>query len=177
MNWIDIILSVVLCISVIFGFVDGPICQILRICSLFLSFCVALFYHAVISNIFYNVFSVSLHNVLSYFILFGLAALITTIISDFPKNMVDNLKMGGWYNVLCAVLGFVKGTILCGAIIFGILNLCSMPACEMVCTSKIATVMGNGMQNVAAITSNNFFDPLKKNRGSDNAKMAKGTEF
>ncbi|MCF6149512.1 MAG: CvpA family protein [Candidatus Kuenenia sp.] len=184
MNWIDITIFVVLCISIIFGFIDGPICQFLRISSLFISFCAALFYNAIISNIFKNVFSVSLNNILSYFIIFALVALITTIIADFPKNMIDNLKIGSWYNLFGAVLGLVKGTIFCGAIIFGILSLCNKPACEVIYTSKVATAIGNGMQNIASITSNSFLSKMRKNNNenrenkvSNNTKITKGTKF
>ncbi|MBM4055189.1 MAG: CvpA family protein [Planctomycetes bacterium] len=184
MNWIDITIFAILCISIIFGFVDGPICQFLRISSLLISFCAAFFYHASISNIFNNVFSVSLNNVLSYFIIFGLVALITTIVADFPKNMIDNLKIGSWYNLLGAVLGLVKGTIFCGAIIFGILSLCNKPACEAINTSKVATAIGSGMQNIASITSNSFLKKIRKNNleteeneVKNNTKIAKGTNF
>lgn len=184
MNWIDITIFVILCVSIIFGFVDGPIYQFLRISSLFISFCAALFYHGIISNIFKNVFSVSLDNVLSYFIIFGLVALITAIIADFPKNMIDNLKIGSWYNLFGAVLGFVKGTIFCGAIIFGILSLCNKPACEVIYTSKVATAIGNGMQNIASITSNSFLNKMRKNNNENeknkvlsNTKIAKRIRF
>lgn len=151
MNWIDYTIFVILFFSAILGLVSGPIIQFFRIGSLFISFFTAFFFHDVLRKILDGIFSPSTGNLLSYFIIFGAAFIITYIFIDIVKRLTGTWKMGFGFRLLGASLGIMKGIVFCGIIIFGILLFCSEPTHDKVNNSKIASHIGKGMHTIVSI--------------------------
>lgn len=151
MNWIDYTIFVVLFFSAVLGLVSGPVLQFFRICSLFISFFTAFFFHTILSKILDDIFSPSTGNLLGYFIVFGAAFIVTYIFLDILRKVTGTWKMGTGLRLLGAPLGIIKGTIFCGIIIFGILLFCNKPAHEKIHNSKTASHIGKGMHTVVSL--------------------------
>jgi uncharacterized membrane protein required for colicin V production len=183
MNWIDYTIFVILFFSAILGLVSGPILQFFRISSLFISFFTAFFFHGILRKILDGIFSPSTGNLLSYFIIFGAAFIITYIFIDIVKRLTGTWKMGFGFRLLGASLGIIKGIVFCGIIIFGILLFCSKPTQDKVNNSKIAAHIGKGMHTVVSVIpesilnrTTGFTQGVKEKSLSKETKPAKDKE-
>ncbi|WKZ18856.1 MAG: CvpA family protein [Candidatus Jettenia sp. CY-1] len=151
MNWIDYTIFTLVFFAAIFGLSNGPIIQFIRIVCLLISFFTAVFFYGILSNILRGVFVPPTANMLSYFIIFGTALIITYIITDIIKRALDAWNMGIGLRLFGGLLGIIKGIIFCGVIIFGVLSFCSKPTSDKIATSKIATQIGKGMQTMVSL--------------------------
>ncbi len=151
MSWIDYTVFIILFFSAILGLVSGPVLQFFRIGCLFISFFTTFFFHGILSSILSGIFSPSSGKLLSYFIIFGTAFVITYIFTDILKRIMINWKMGMGLRLFGALLGITKGIVFCGVIIFGTLSFCSEPTHDKINDSKIASYIGKGMYTIVSV--------------------------
>ncbi|MCF6150121.1 MAG: CvpA family protein [Candidatus Kuenenia sp.] len=151
MIWIDYSIFVILFFAILFGFISGPVMQFLRIGCLLLSFFAAFFFHGVISNILKGILAQSITDLLSYFTIFGVLFIITSLITNVLKIVIHKTGISIGSRFFGGFLGIFKGVLFCGVIIFGVLLFCSKPTCDTVNTSKIAAPIGKGMQKLVAV--------------------------
>ena len=184
MNWVDYTIFAILFFAVIFGLASGPILQCLRIGCLLISFFAAFFFHGILSNILKGVFTIPTANLLSYFVIFGIAFIITYILTDILKKIMGKWEIGVGLRLFSGFLGILKGLIFCGVIIFGVLLFCNKSTCEMVNTSKIASQIGRGMQTMVSIIPESVSNKItgraketEENKITNNAKSAKDEDF
>src|SRR5574337_1694366 len=161
MNWIDYTIFIVLFFAAILGLANGPVIQFLRIGCLLISFFTAIFFHGILSNMLKGIFTLLTANLLSYFIIFGVAFIITYILTDIVKRLIGQWSMGVGLRLFGALLGILKGLVFCGVIIFGVLLFCSKSTCNKVNTSKIAAQIGKGMQTIVSVIPENVSSKIK----------------
>lgn len=184
MNWIDYTIFTILFFSAIFGLSSGPVIQCIRIACLLISFFTAVFFYGILSNILKSVFVPPTASLLSYFITFGTALIITYIITDIIKRALNTWDMGIGIRLFGGLLGIIKGIVFCGVIIFGILSFCSKPTCDKIFTSKIATQIGKGMQTMVSLIPEDISnkmksgeEELKENKIPEDVKSSKNEDF
>ncbi|MDO8142129.1 MAG: CvpA family protein, partial [Candidatus Brocadiales bacterium] len=151
MNWIDYTIFVVLFFATALGLASGPVLQLLRIGCLLVSFFAAIFFHSILGGVMKGIFTPSTANLLSYFVVFGVAFIATYIITDVLKRIMGKWEMGFGLRLFGALLGILKGLVFCGIIIFGVLLFCTRPTCDKVNASKIASQIGKGMQTIVSV--------------------------
>ncbi len=161
MNWIDYSIFTVLFFAAVFGLASGPALQFFRIGCLLVSFFAALFFYDILSNFLKGVFTLQTANVLSYFVIFGAALMVTYILTDLIKRILGKWEMGMGLRLLGGVLGILKGLVFCGVIIFGVLLFCSKPTCDRVHASKIATQIGKGMHGIVSVAPENVSGKIR----------------
>ncbi len=180
MNWIDYTIFVVLFFAAILGLANGPVIQFLRIGCLLVSFFTAIFFHGILSNMLKGIFTLLTANLLSYFTIFGVAFIVTYILTDIVKRLIGQWNMGVGLRLFGALLGILKGLVFCGVIIFGVLLFCSKPTHDKVNASKTATQIGRGMQTIASIIPESVVNKIKgyteKIEGGRKSNDAKGTK-
>ncbi|MEP9412254.1 MAG: CvpA family protein [Candidatus Brocadia sp.] len=161
MNWIDYSIFAILFFATVFGLASGPVLQFLRIGCLLASFFTALFFYGILSNLLKGIFTLQTASVLSYFVIFGVAFMVTYILTDLVKRILGKWEVGIGLRLFGGLLGILKGLIFCGVIIFGVLLFCSKPICDKVHASKIATQIGKGMQTIVSVIPENISDKIK----------------
>ena len=180
MNWIDYTIFVVLFFATAFGLASGPVLQLLRIGCLLISFFAAIFFHSILGSVMKSIFTPSTANLLSYFVVFGVAFIATYIITDVLKRIMGKWTMGFGLRLFGGLLGILKGLVFCGVIIFGVLLFCTRPTCDKVNISKIASQIGKGMQSIVAIVPESlsnkvrgYAEEIRKKKLSNDAKPEK----
>ncbi|MFO0793349.1 MAG: CvpA family protein, partial [Candidatus Brocadiaceae bacterium] len=93
MNWIDYIIFSILFINAAIGLANGPVIQFLRITSLFISFFVTIFFYEVLANILKSTFTLPAAYMLGYFIIFGATFIVTHIVIDIVKRIMDKWEI------------------------------------------------------------------------------------
>lgn len=161
MNWIDYSIFAVLFFATIFGLASGPLLQFLRIGSLLISFFTALFFYGILSNFLKGIFTLYTANLLSYFVIFGVAFMATYILTDLVKRIMGKWEMGMGLRLFGGLLGILKGLVFCGVIIFGILLFSSKSTCDRVNASKIAAQIGKGMQTIVSVIPESISSKIK----------------
>ena len=161
MNWIDYSIFTVLFFAIVFGVAGGPFLQFLRIGHLLISFFTALLFHNILSNFLKGIFTPSTAGLLGYFIIFGVAFMITYILTDLIKKIIGKWEIGIGLRLLGGMLGILKGLIFSGVIIHGALLFCSEQTCDMVRASKVATQIEKGMQSVVCVIPENISKKIK----------------
>lgn len=161
MNWIDYSIFAILFFATVFGLASGPLLQFLRIVCLLVSFFTALFFYDILSNLLKGIFTLRTANVLSYFFIFGVAFMVTYILTDLVKRILGKWEVGIGLRLFGGLLGILKGLVFCGVIIFGVLLFCSKPTCDRVHASKIATQIGKGMQTIVSAISENVSSKIR----------------
>ncbi len=161
MNWIDYSIFAIMFFAMVLGLSSGPILQFLRICCVLISFFTALFFHDILSGILKSIFTLSTANLIGYFIIFGVAFMVTHILTDLIKRIIGKWGVGFGLRLFGGLLGILKGLAFSGVIIFGILLFCSKPTCDRMNTSKVATQIGKGMQFIVSIIPENISSKIK----------------
>jgi uncharacterized membrane protein required for colicin V production len=184
MNWIDYSIFAILFFATVFGLASGPVLQFLRIGCLLVSFFTAIFFYDILSNFLKGIFTIHTADSLGYFVIFGVAFMVTYILTDLVKRVMGKWEMGMGLRLFGGLLGLLKGVVFCGAIIFGVLSFCSKPTCDRVSTSKVATRIGKGMQTIILIVPESvsskikgYTEGIKKKNLSKDAKPAEGEDF
>jgi uncharacterized membrane protein required for colicin V production len=180
MNWIDYTIFAVLFFSTALGLASGPVLQLLRIGCLLVSFFAAIFFHSILGSAMKGIFTPATANLLSYFIVFGVAFIATYIFTDILKRVMERWKIGFGLRLFGALLGILKGLVFCGVVIFGVLLFCAKPTCDKVNTSKIASQIGRGMQTIVSVVPESvsnkvrgYAEEIKKKKLSKDAKPEK----
>jgi uncharacterized membrane protein required for colicin V production len=149
--WIDCAIFVVLFSTLFAGLSCDPMLQFLRTVGLFLAFFIALICYGVFGSILQGIFSPSMVNMVSYFVIFGFVCIVVNVLIDYFKNVVNEWNFGGWSSLLGGLLGVIGGVVLCGVVIFGILGFCGKSTCAKIHNSLIAPHIGRLMQNMVCV--------------------------
>ncbi|MBV6518678.1 MAG: hypothetical protein DCC43_01180 [Candidatus Brocadia sp.] len=184
MHWIDYTIFGVLFFAMVMGITSGPLLQLLRIGSLFISFFAALLFYDILSNFLKGIFTVSTAGLLGYLIIFGIACIATYLITDLIKKLIGKGEMGMGARLLGGILGILKGLVFSGVIIHGVLSFCSTTTCDTVHTSKVATHIGKGMQKIIAVIPENiskkirdYADSIRKGDAQEDSGQDKNKDF
>ena len=120
-NWLDIVLLVILAITLILGCIKGLVRQLVGILAVIIGMIVALtFYHSV--GTFYRplVSNDSIAHFLGFLSVFFIFLLLGWLVSRmFSKAMKGPFKFLN--HVLGGFFGLLKGTLICGIIVFALL--------------------------------------------------------
>lgn len=119
-NWLDIVLMVVVIITVIIGAIKGLIRQIIGILAVVLGLILAIKYYAHGAELFVFISDEVLSHLMGFFLIFLGAILVGWLINRFfAKAMKGPFKSLNHF--LGAGLGFLKGILICGVVVFGFL--------------------------------------------------------
>jgi membrane protein required for colicin V production len=120
-NWFDIILLLILLVSFILGLIKGFVRQIVGIAAVVVGLILAAIYYHYVSRLLIGAFVSEQWSQLVAFVLIFLAVLAVGWLVGFllSKLMVGPLKF--FDRFLGSVLGIVKGVLICGVIVMGML--------------------------------------------------------
>jgi membrane protein required for colicin V production len=116
-NWVDVLLIVLIIITVILGMIKGLMRQVIGILAVFLGLILAIVYSPHVAKLIMELGAdKSIAYVLAFFLILGIVMMIGWLSSRMflkikgPVKFFDRLLGGG--------LGFVKGVIICGAVVY-----------------------------------------------------------
>ena len=161
MNWIDYIIFAILFINAAIGLANGPVIQFLRILSLFVSFFVTILFYEILANILKSTFTLPAAYMLGYFIIFGTAFIITHIVIDIIKRIMDKWEISIGFKLFGGLLGIINGLVFCGMIILGVISFSGKITISMVNESKVAPVLGFWMQNLVSAIPERVVNKIK----------------
>ncbi|HHF51308.1 MAG: CvpA family protein [Candidatus Aminicenantes bacterium] len=120
-NWMDVILLLILIVTVILGLIKGLVRQLIGILAVVVGVIFAMAYYPYVSQILKPLFS---NEVIAHFLGFMLIFIATLILGWmlgrlFSKAMKGSLKFLN--HLLGGGLGFIKGVLICGIIIFALM--------------------------------------------------------
>lgn len=120
-NWLDIVLFVVICVTLVIGIIKGLVRQVIGLLAVIVGLILALVYYPYIAYLFGRVIS---SQVLSHFLGFisiffailclgGVMSWLVSKLIKGPLKFMNHLLGGG--------LGFIKGVLICGVLVFALL--------------------------------------------------------
>ncbi len=119
-NWLDVLLLIILAVTVILGAVKGLARQIIGIAAVVAGLILALRYYANAGDVFAFLSNPVLANLLGFFLIFagvlGVGWIINRLVSKTVKGPLKSLN-----HLLGAGLGLIKGVLICGIVVFGML--------------------------------------------------------
>ena len=118
---IDVVILVALTLCAAIGFWSGFLWQVIRIASVIVAFWVAAHYHPVAAAWLGERLREPARNTVAYVAVFSAVLLLCYLASFFARAIIDKLKPGLADRVLGAVLGLVKGVLVCGILVLGVL--------------------------------------------------------
>ncbi len=119
-NWLDIVLLVVIVITVVIGAIKGLIRQIIGILAVVLGLILAVKYYAYGAELFVFVSDEVVSHLLGFFLIFLGILLVGWLINRFLTKAIKG-PFRSLNHLLGAGLGFLKGILICGVIVFGFL--------------------------------------------------------
>jgi membrane protein required for colicin V production len=120
-NWLDIVLFIVICVTLVIGIIKGLVRQVIGLLAVIVGLILALLYYPYIAYLFGRVVS---SQVLSYFLGFisiflfvlCLGGIISWLVSKMIKGPLKFMN-----NLLGGALGLIKGVLICGVLVFALL--------------------------------------------------------
>lgn len=123
LTWLDMALIIVIGLMTIWGLWSGLVWQVYRIVSLVLGFALASrFGPALAEKIGDRISNDLARRLLCYVLVFFGVVIGCYLIGRLVKKLIDRVKLGPADRLFGALFGFLKGSLICGAIIIGILN-------------------------------------------------------
>lgn len=119
-NWLDIVLLVVIIVTVVIGAIKGLIRQIIGILAVILGLILAIKYYAYGAEIFGFISDEVLSHLMGFFLIFLGTLLVGWLINRFFTKAIKG-PFRSLNHLLGAGLGFLKGILICGIIVFGFL--------------------------------------------------------
>ena len=120
MNWLDILLVVILALSVVLGVIKGFIRQIIGLAAVIIGLVLSIRYYSAGAEIFRFVSNQILANLMGFFLIFigvlCIGWLVNILLAKAVRGQLKSLN-----HFLGACLGFVKGLLICGVVVFGLL--------------------------------------------------------
>ncbi|MFQ6037888.1 MAG: CvpA family protein, partial [Candidatus Aminicenantales bacterium] len=120
LNWLDILLLVILGITVIIGAVKGFIRQVVGLAAVIVGLLLALRYYEEGARAFGFISSETLSQLLGFWLIFFgvllLGWLVNRLLAKAAKGPLKSMN-----HFLGAGLGFVKGLLICGVVVFGLI--------------------------------------------------------
>jgi membrane protein required for colicin V production len=119
-NWLDIVLLVVIIVTLIIGAVKGLIRQVIGMLAVVLGLILAIKYYAYGADLFVFISNEVFANLLGFFLIFIGTLLVGWLINRFFTKAIKG-PFRSLNHLLGAGLGFLKGILICGVIVFGFL--------------------------------------------------------
>lgn len=120
MNWLDILLIVILAITIIIGAIKGLLRQVIGLLAAIIGLLLSIKYYPLGAEIFRFVSNKVLANLLGFFLIFiavlCLGWMVNILLAKIVRGPLKSLN-----HFLGACLGFFKGLVICGAVVFGLL--------------------------------------------------------
>ncbi len=120
MNWLDILLIVILAITVVIGAIRGFLRQVIGIMAVVIGLILSIKYYAQGAEIFRFISNQVLANFLGFFLIFIVVLCLGWVINILLAKAVRG-PFKSLNHFLGAGLGFVKGLLICGIVVFGFL--------------------------------------------------------
>ena len=121
LSWGDILVAGILLLSAVVGFCSGFVWQLVRILGVLAAYWVAASYHEMAVHYFGGNMSEQTRMLLSYVAVFG-GVLIGTYLLMFLFRRAITMNLETSDRLLGTALGLVKGFLICGIIVVGILR-------------------------------------------------------
>ncbi len=120
-NWLDVILLIILVVTVILGLIKGLVRQLIGILAVVVGVILALAYYPYVSQAINPLFSnEALASFLAFLAIFVVTLVLGWILARlFSKVMKGSLKF--FNHLFGGGLGFIKGVLICGIIVFALL--------------------------------------------------------
>ena len=119
-NWLDIVLLVIIVITVVIGAVKGLIRQVIGILTVVLGLILAIKYYAYGAELFLFISDEVFSHLMGFFLIFLGTLLVGWLINRFVAKAIKG-PFRSLNHLLGAGLGFLKGILICGVIVFGFL--------------------------------------------------------
>ena len=120
MNWLDILLIVILALTVVLGAIKGFLRQIIGLIAAIIGLVLSIKYYYLGGEIFKFISNQVLAHLLGFFLIFlavlCLGWVINILLAKAVRGPLKSLN-----HFLGAGLGFVKGLLICGVVVFGLL--------------------------------------------------------
>jgi membrane protein required for colicin V production len=120
-NWLDIVLFIIIVLSLVLGIIKGLMRQVIGLLAVLLGLVLALVYYPYISQLFLRwidnqVLAHFLGFITIFIVVLSLGWLISWLISKIIRGPIKFLN-----HVLGGGLGFLKGVLICGILVFALL--------------------------------------------------------
>jgi membrane protein required for colicin V production len=153
MNWLDIVLIILIIIPVFIGLRRGLIKMLFSLAGLIAGIIIAGIYYEPVSKIFTFIDNESLANILAFILILAAVIIIAMILGQLFKKLADTITIGWLDHLLGAVLGFLSGFLVLGAIMAIIVKYFGSDA---ITNSLIAKVMLDYFPVVLGLLPDNF---------------------
>jgi len=119
-NWLDILLLVIIAVTVIIGAIRGFLRQIIGILAAVIGLILAIKYYPMGAEVFAFVRNEVLAQLLGFFLIFIITLVIGWVINILLAKAVRG-PLKSLNHFLGAALGLIKGILICGIVVFGLL--------------------------------------------------------
>jgi membrane protein required for colicin V production len=119
-NWLDILLLVIIAVTVIIGALRGFLRQIIGILAAVIGLILAITYYPMGAEVFAFVRNEVLAQLLGFFLIFIITLVIGWVINILLAKAVRG-PLKSLNHFLGAGLGLIKGILICGVVVFGLL--------------------------------------------------------
>lgn len=119
-NWLDIVLLVIIVITVVIGAIKGLIRQVIGILAVVLGLILAIKYYVYGAELFLFISDEVFSHLMGFFLIFLGTLLVGWLINRFVAKAIKG-PFRSLNHLLGAGLGFIKGILICGVIVFGFL--------------------------------------------------------
>jgi membrane protein required for colicin V production len=154
MNWLDIVLIVVIGIAAFIGLRKGIIKMALTLAGLIVGIVVAGRYYATFSQYLTFISSPTWAKVASFTIIFIGIMVIAALLARLLERTASAIMMGWANRLVGAILGFILGAMLCGAILAVWVKYIGTPGA--VAQSHIAPILLGTFPRVLALLPQDF---------------------
>ncbi len=120
LNWLDIVLLVIIVVTLIIGAVKGLIRQVIGMLAVIVGLILAIKYYEHGAELFVFISDEILSHLMGFFLIFLGTLLVGWLINRFFAKAIKG-PFRSLNHLLGAGLGFFKGIIICGVIVFGFL--------------------------------------------------------
>jgi membrane protein required for colicin V production len=111
MNWVDIIIIVYLCLSVLTGFMEGLIRTVLSIIGLIVGIILASHFYKQFGNVLTFISNKNWANIVAFIIILVAVMIIAAIIGQILRSIIKAIMLGWVDKVGGAVIGLILGAL------------------------------------------------------------------
>ena len=119
-NWLDIILLVIIAVTIVIGAIRGFVRQIIGLLAVIVGLILAIRYYSYVAEVFTFVRNDVLAQLLGFFLVFVAVLCVGWMINIFLTKAVRG-PFRSLNHFLGAGLGLIKGILICGVVVFGLL--------------------------------------------------------
>ena len=111
MNWVDIVIIVYLCLSVIVGFMQGFIRTVLSIIGLIIGIILASHFYKQLGNILTFISNKNVANVVAFIIILLVVMIVAAVIAAILRSIIKAIMLGWVDRLGGAVIGLIIGVL------------------------------------------------------------------